>query len=180
MRLRVPEALRALEEREFRLFFVGQSVSLLGDGMVGVALAFAVLDLTGSASDLGYVFAARTIPLVGFLLAGGVFADRLSRRAVMVGSDVVRLGSPGGTAAFLVRLTLPPHVRLPPQRFLHDLRDGWKEFRSRTWLWVGVWAAGIANMMSAAFFVLGAVIAKTSLGGAGSWALILAAFGVGA
>ena len=73
--------LRALEERPFRLLFAGQAVSLLGDGMVGVALAFAVLELTGSASDLGIVLAARTIPLVLFLLAGGVWADRLPRRA---------------------------------------------------------------------------------------------------
>src|SRR5262249_26100745 len=71
MRLRRPD-LGALHEREFRLLFTGQTISLLGDGIVGVALSFAVLDLTGSVSDLGYVFAARTIPLVVFLLAGGV------------------------------------------------------------------------------------------------------------
>jgi MFS family permease len=75
-----------LEERQFRLLFIGQAVSLLGDGMTGVALSFAVLDLTGSVSDLGLVFAARTIPLVLFLLVGGVFADRLPRRAVMLTS----------------------------------------------------------------------------------------------
>src|ERR687891_470628 len=69
--------LDALRERPFRLLFFGQTASLLGDGMVPVALAFAVLDLTGSATDLGIVLAARTIPLVAFLLAGGVWADRL-------------------------------------------------------------------------------------------------------
>ena len=82
--MRVPEALGALREREFRLLFTGQAISLLGDGMVGVALAFAVLDLTGSVTDLGLVFAAKTIPLVVFLLVGGVLADRLPRRAVML------------------------------------------------------------------------------------------------
>jgi MFS family permease len=94
--------LGALREREYRLFFVGQSVSLLGDGMVGVALSFAVLDLTGKAADLGYVFAARSLPLVGFLIVGGVFADRLSRRAVMIGADLARFGTQGATAALLV------------------------------------------------------------------------------
>src|SRR5713226_1651104 len=68
----------ALRERQFRLLFTGQIVSLFGDALTGVALAFAVLDL-GSATDLGYVFAAKTVPLVGFLLIGGVFADRLPR-----------------------------------------------------------------------------------------------------
>jgi hypothetical protein len=46
-------ALSVLKERDFRRYFIGQSASLLGDGMVGVALAFAVLDLTGSPADLG-------------------------------------------------------------------------------------------------------------------------------
>jgi len=102
VRPRTPEALGALREREFRLLFTGQAISLLGDGMVGVALAFAVLELTSSVSDLGYVFAGRTIPLVVFLLAGGVFADRLPRRAVMLIADVSRLGSQGVMAALLI------------------------------------------------------------------------------
>src|SRR5207302_9011363 len=70
--------------------------------IVGVALSFAVLDLTGSVSDLGYVFAARTIPLVVFLLVGGVFADRLPRRAVMLVADAVRFVSQGVMAALLI------------------------------------------------------------------------------
>ena len=76
---RIP--LGALQEREFRLFFTGQLVSLLGDAVTPFALAWAVLDLTGSARDLGFVIAAKTAPLVIFLLVGGVFADRLPRRA---------------------------------------------------------------------------------------------------
>jgi MFS transporter len=78
------------KERGFRRFFIGQSASLLGDGMVGVALAFAVLDLTGSPADLGYVLAARSIPLIAFLLIGGVIADRLPRRRIMVTADLAR------------------------------------------------------------------------------------------
>jgi len=61
-----------LREREFRLLFAGRTVSLLGNAIAPVALAFAVLDLTGSKTDLGLILAAREIPLVVFLLAGGV------------------------------------------------------------------------------------------------------------
>jgi MFS family permease len=98
----MPRSLQVLRERNYRLFFLGQTVSLLGDGMVNVALAFAVLDLTGSASALGLVLAARMVPLVGFLLAGGVMADRLPRRTVMIAADLVRVASQGAIAALLI------------------------------------------------------------------------------
>ena len=91
-----------LRERDFRLLFSGQVVSLFGDAMTPVALAFAVLDLTGRAADLGYVIAARSVPLVGFLLVGGVFADRLPRRPLMIGADLARLATQSTTAALLV------------------------------------------------------------------------------
>src|SRR3954468_11709984 len=90
-----------LQERQFALLYAGQAVSLLGDALVPVALAFAVLDLTGSAADLGYVFAAPILPLVAFLLAGGVWAARLPRQLVMLGSDVAR-GLAQATLAFLL------------------------------------------------------------------------------
>lgn len=100
--------LSVLKERDFRLFFIGQSTSLLGDGMVGVALAFAVLDLTGSAADLGYVLAARSIPLVAGLLIGGVIADRLPRRRIMVAADLARfLGQ-----ATMATLLISGHARI--------------------------------------------------------------------
>jgi hypothetical protein len=56
-----------------RLLFTGQLISLLGDAFTSIALAFAVLSI-GNATDLGIVFAARSVPLVTFLLVGGVFA----------------------------------------------------------------------------------------------------------
>ena len=80
----------ALEERNFRLLWIGQTTSGLGDTLVYVALAFAVLALTGSAIDLGLVLAANALPRVVLLLVGGVWADRLPRQLVMVGSDIVR------------------------------------------------------------------------------------------
>lgn len=97
-----PIPLGALREREFRLFFSGQLVSLLGDAVTPFALAWAVLDLTGSARDLGFVIAAKTAPLVVFLLVGGVFADRLPRRGVMLSADVARMGIQATTAALLL------------------------------------------------------------------------------
>jgi len=90
----------ALSERNFRLLWIGQTGSFLGDALVGVALAFAVLELTGSAGDLGLVFAAFAVPRVLFTLAGGVWADRLPRQRVMVACDLVR------AAAQLVMSTL--------------------------------------------------------------------------
>ena len=75
---------------------------MLGDNVVPVALAFAVLDLTHSASDLGLVLAARTIPLVVFILVGGVWADRLPRQRLMVTSDIVHFTSQALMAALLV------------------------------------------------------------------------------
>jgi MFS family permease len=100
---RIP--LGALQEREFRLFFTGQLVSLLGDAVTPFALVWAVLDLTGSARDLGFVLAAKTVPLVIFLLVGGVFADRLPRRGVMLTADVARMAIQAATAALLLSHT---------------------------------------------------------------------------
>lgn len=100
--MRLLGRLGALRERNFRLFFIGQATSQLGTGMVGVALSFAVLDLTGSVSDLGLVLAAQTVPLVVFLLVGGAIADRLPRRAVMLVSDGARCVSQGTLAALLI------------------------------------------------------------------------------
>jgi MFS family permease len=100
--------LGALQEREFRLFFTGQYVSLLGDAITPFALAWAVLDLTGSATDYGLVVAAKTAPLVVFLLVGGVFADRLPRRAVMLTADAFRMVVQAATALLL--LTHNAHI----------------------------------------------------------------------
>jgi MFS family permease len=262
------ESFGALREREFRLLFTGQLISLLGDAFTSVALAFAVLSI-GSASDLGYVFAARSVPLVTFLLVGGVFADRLPRRLVMLTADVVRFGTQGATAVlilthnaqvwelaalqalagtataffnpastgltpmtvsaerlqqanalrglsmsvaglvglgiggtivsvagpgwalavdaasyaisawFLAQLRLPAHISLPPQSFLADLHDGWREFVARTWVWLVVVGASFGNMFTAIFGVLAAVVAKEHLGGAFAFTEILLGLSAG-
>ena len=79
-----------LRHRNFRLVFGAYAISVFGDFVVPVALAFAVLDLTGSATDLGIVLGARVLPIVLFVLVGGVWADRLPRHHVIVASNVVR------------------------------------------------------------------------------------------
>jgi MFS family permease len=86
------ENLGALEDRNFRLLWLGQTGSTVGDGLSFVAIAFAVLEIGGTATDIGIVFAAHSLPHVVFLLAGGVWADRLPRNLVMLTSDVVRAG----------------------------------------------------------------------------------------
>jgi MFS family permease len=91
-----------LREREFRLLFSGRTISMAGSAMAPVALAFAVLDLTGSTTDLGLVLAARQIPTVIFILLGGVWSDRLPRHQVMVASNVLSGASQAVAAALLV------------------------------------------------------------------------------
>lgn len=262
--------LNVLRERNFRWFFLGQCASMLGDGMVAPALAFAILNLTGHVSDLGLVLAAGTAAQVLFMLAGGVIADWLPRNVLMLGSDLLRAVSQGITAALLItgsariwellvlqvvqgtasamftpavsgviqatttpqqrqpanalrvlalsgslvagpavagvlvvaagpgwaiaidaltfaasaaclsRLRLPgATVRVRRCRFGRDLADGWREFRSRRWVWSIIVAASVMNLLYAGFSVLGPVVSVRSFGGAGSWALISAAFGAG-
>lgn len=82
--------LGALKERNFRLLWLGQTGSTVGDGLTFVAIAWAVLGVGGDATAIGFVFAAYSLPNVVFLLAGGVWADRLPRNLVMMGSDALR------------------------------------------------------------------------------------------
>ncbi len=266
--MRLASGLDVLRLRDFRLVFAAAAVSFLGDGIQPLALTFAVLDLTGSATDLGFALGAWTIALVASLLVGGVVADRFGRRVVMIGADVVRLASQGAIAALLItgRATIAeivvgqallgaatgffnpassglvprvagewlqqanslrgmamasgaiagpaiagglvaassPGVALaidagtyaasalllarvqrdipaqPAGRFLDDLRRGFAEVRSRTWLWCTLVALSIVNAVTVGFMVIGALIVKRHLGGPGGWALILSLQGVGA
>src|SRR5947207_4284519 len=78
-----------LAERDFRLLFIGRTISLFGTAFAPIALAFAVVRLTGSPADLGLVLSAYMLAHLVFLLAGGVWADRLPRHLVMVTSDLL-------------------------------------------------------------------------------------------
>ena len=93
--------LTALRFRDFRLLWTSQTVSVLGDGLVLTAVGLYVTDLTGDPRDVGIVLTAYVLPLVGFLLFGGVLADRLPRTQVMVATDLVR-GLLHGTLAVLI------------------------------------------------------------------------------
>jgi predicted MFS family arabinose efflux permease len=96
------DTLTLLRRPEFRLLWLGQTASSVGDALVILALPFAVLELTGSASDLGLVLTAYTVPLALFALVGGVWADRLPRRRVMLVADAVRACVQGAIALLLL------------------------------------------------------------------------------
>jgi MFS family permease len=75
-------------DRNFRLLFAGRAISYVGTYLAPIAVAFAILDLGGSATQVGLSFAAWTLAQVSMLAFGGVLGDRLPRRVVMIGSDV--------------------------------------------------------------------------------------------
>jgi DHA3 family tetracycline resistance protein-like MFS transporter len=82
--------LRPFTLREFRLLWTGLAVSLLGDGLFFVALAWQAYELSDSPSSVALIGLAWTAPMVALLLVGGVIADRFDRRRVMIVSDAVR------------------------------------------------------------------------------------------
>jgi MFS family permease len=91
-----------LTERPFRLLWLGRTGSSIGDSLIPVALAFAVLRIGGGATGLGIVLAAFTIGRASFVVIGGVWADRLPRRAVMITADLVRFCTQVATATLLL------------------------------------------------------------------------------
>src|ERR1700712_3414162 len=93
--------MRVLRSRDFRLLWLSQSASVIGDALVIVAIGLYVTRLTHHPSDVGLVLAAYSLPLVVFVLVGGVIADRLPRHVVMVVADVVRMLL-HGTLAILI------------------------------------------------------------------------------
>ena len=84
------EIRRVLGYRNFRMFWLAQSASVIGDNIVLVALSLFIIERTHSATDLGFILASQSVPLVAFLLVGGVWADRLPRHLVMIATDLVR------------------------------------------------------------------------------------------
>lgn len=257
--------------RNYVLLTAASFVTGLGGAGATIAAAFAVLGSGGDAGDVGLVMAARTLPLVLFLLIGGAVADRLPRHQVMVAANAVNCVSQGAFAALvllgearlwhmlllsalggtgqaffgpasegmLLSSTPGEHAgrafavyrmavqgaalagsavggalvaalgpgwvlavdaaafalagslrafldvgHIPPREpgggLIADLRDGWREFASRPWLWGIVVQFSVANaVVGAAESVYGPLVARHSLGGAGPWGLALAAFGAG-
>jgi MFS family permease len=83
-------AVRLLGHRQFRLLWTGMTVSLLGDGVFLVALAWQVYALSNAPTALSAVMLAMSVPHVLLLLVGGVVSDRFDRRRVMLAADLVR------------------------------------------------------------------------------------------
>ena len=94
--------LRPFAIRDFRLLWTGMTVSLIGDGIFIVAMAWQVYELSNSPTALALVGLAWTAPMVVFLLLGGVIADRFDRRRVMILSDVIRAVAVGAMGALAV------------------------------------------------------------------------------
>jgi DHA3 family tetracycline resistance protein-like MFS transporter len=87
--------LQPLARRDYALLTVGSAISLLGDGFFSVALAWQVYEISNVPTALSIVGVAWTLPLVIFLLLGGVFTDRYDRRWLMIGADLVRAAAVG-------------------------------------------------------------------------------------
>ena len=79
----------------------GQALSLVGDGLVPLTIAFASLQVAGPGA-LGVVLAANRVPIAVLVLFGGVLGDRWNRRAVMVGADLLRVGTQMVTGLLLI------------------------------------------------------------------------------
>lgn len=101
-------SLNAFHDRGFRFLIMARIVSQLGNQVTMVALAFAVLALTGKASDVGFAVGSEAVALALFLVVGGVAADRIRRRNAMITADLVRFASQGVMAVLL----LSGHARL--------------------------------------------------------------------
>jgi MFS family permease len=122
----------------------------------------------------------------------GLSRSLLGFLAPAIGGLLVTLGSPGSAilvdaasfaiaAALLFRLSVPRRGgAVEPERFLDELRQGWGEFRRQTWIWTTIVFFGIGNFAGAAYGVLGPLTAKEHYGGAGAWAAIVSASGLGA
>ncbi len=101
--------LGALAERNFRILFTSTTISAVGDGVSTIALAFAVLQISGSPVALGAVIAGRQVAQAAITLAAGVWSDRLPRHLVLVAAASVQ-GSAQATTGALV---LSGHATVP-------------------------------------------------------------------
>jgi Transmembrane secretion effector len=118
---------------------------------------------------------ASAFSVLGPALAGVIIALSAPGWAIAIDSLTFLI-----SAAFLTRIRLPVAAARVAAGFLTDLRDGWREFRARTWLWVdGLYSALGNALILSPLWALGPVVAEQELGGASSWATIATAFGVG-
>lgn len=91
-----PKLIRALLRiAAFRRFVAADLISATGSAMAPLALAYAVIEQGGGAESLGVVLATNTVPTIVFLLAGGLFADRLSRSRLLLMGNLLAVGAQG-------------------------------------------------------------------------------------
>jgi MFS family permease len=94
--------LAPLKHRDFRVLWLGMTVSLLGDGIFFIAVAWETYSLWNAPGALSIVGIAMTVPTVIFLLIGGVVSDRYDRRLVMIWADTVRAAAVAALAALVL------------------------------------------------------------------------------
>jgi DHA3 family tetracycline resistance protein-like MFS transporter len=101
-RLRRLRIFEPLADRDFRLLAIGSVISLVGDGFFYVALAWQVYELSNVPTALSLVGLAWTLPLVLFVVVGGVASDRYDRRRVMISADLLRAATVGAIGVLSV------------------------------------------------------------------------------
>jgi MFS family permease len=267
------EQLRVLRHHNFRNLWLAQSTSAMGDNVVTVALALFVTDLTDNPTEVGIVLFSGLLPMLAFLLIGGVWADRLPRARLILTANVVQaalhallalliftdtveiwhmvvieacfgtatafaipayfglvpqtipddelqeaqalssfsfnlaeltgpaiatvlvLGVGAGwaflldAATFVVSALLLARVRTsdtPPapserRTLLTELGEGFREVRSRSWMWVTVAVFALAVPLGyAPIFVLGPTVAEQTYDSAAVFGVVTASYGAGA
>jgi MFS family permease len=88
--IRQLSVLQPLRGRDFRMVWLGETVSMLGDQFYLIALPWLALELTGSSLALGLVLMAAAIPRAGLMLVGGAMSDRFDPRSIMIASSAAR------------------------------------------------------------------------------------------
>jgi len=190
-----------------RVIIAGNLMIALGEGTFGILVLshqarvwqMIMLELlTGTGMALFYPASQALLPRLvpGDLLQQASAVSRLAMNVAQMGGAAlagifVAAAGPGwaltvcgtgmlGTVPLLLRIRVAPHVREQRPGMFRELREGWSEFRSRTWLWAIV-AQFCVIMMAwyGAFQVLGPVVAKQHLGGPAAWGAITAAESVG-
>lgn len=152
----------------------GLGMALFWPAMIGVVPEVVPADRLQTANGL-LRLGTNGARILGFAVAGAMVA--------FVGPGWAMLLNAAGfgiSAALLTRLRLPRNAKAESGHVLADLREGWKEFASRQWLWVVVLQFSILVAGVEAFYgVLGPVVAKRDLGGAPGWSIILAGESLG-
>jgi MFS family permease len=104
---RLPPALR---HHDFRAFWAGQAFAVMGTQFTSVAMAWQIYELTNSPLQIGLLGLARAIPQMGLTLFGGLLADAMDRRRLMISTQVAQLGVAGALVALTIAGAITPAV----------------------------------------------------------------------